>query len=114
MFGNSKLLFILSFSYCLVGSIIFSTYMIRVNLDPSRGLVLSLVLEAEHAAVIVDVELGDAAPAKLDHLVLEIGKKLVQYLKSEPVPDYASSTEKVKTVVAKNFDEVVNDETKDG
>ena len=40
--------------------------------------------------------------------------KLVQYLKSEPVPDYASSTEKVKTVVAKNFDEVVNDETKDG
>jgi len=39
--------------------------------------------------------------------------KLVQYLKSEPVPDYASSTEKVKTVVAKNFDEVVNDETKD-
>ena len=79
MFGNSKLLFTLSFSYCLVGSIIFSTYMIRINLDPSRGLVLSLVLEAEHAAVIVDVELGDAAPAKLDHLVLEIGKKLVQY-----------------------------------
>ena len=39
--------------------------------------------------------------------------KLEQFLKSEPVPDYASSTEKVKTVVAKNFDAVVNDETKD-
>ncbi len=42
-----------------------------------------------------------------------IDGKLVAYLKSEPVPDYASSTEKVKTVVAKNFDEIVNDETKD-
>jgi protein disulfide isomerase family A protein 3 len=39
--------------------------------------------------------------------------KLEQFLKSEPVPDYASSTDKVVTVVAKNFEEIVNNEDKD-
>jgi protein disulfide-isomerase A3 len=37
--------------------------------------------------------------------------KLVQFLKSEPVP--TENPDAVRTVVAKNFDEVVNDETKD-
>lgn len=37
--------------------------------------------------------------------------KLEPYLKSEPVP--ASQDEPVKVVVAKNFDEIVNDPTKD-
>lgn len=36
---------------------------------------------------------------------------LEQYLKSEPIP--ASNDEPVKVVVAKNFNEIVNDETKD-
>jgi len=36
---------------------------------------------------------------------------LVQYMKSEPVP--TSNTDAVQTVVARNFDEIVNDETKD-
>lgn len=35
---------------------------------------------------------------------------LEPYLKSQPVPD---QTEDVKVVVAKNFDEIVNDNTKD-
>ena len=39
--------------------------------------------------------------------------KLEQFMKSEPVPDYASTQDKVKTVVARNFDEIVNDDTKD-
>ena len=39
--------------------------------------------------------------------------KLEQFLKSEPIPDYSASSEKVKTVVAKNFDQIVNDPTKD-
>ncbi|CAF0748135.1 unnamed protein product [Brachionus calyciflorus] len=37
--------------------------------------------------------------------------KLEQHLKSEPIP--TSNTDAVRTVVAKNFDEVVNDESKD-
>jgi protein disulfide isomerase family A protein 3 len=36
--------------------------------------------------------------------------KLEAYMKSEPIPE---QTEPVKVVVAKNFDEIVNDETKD-
>jgi len=36
---------------------------------------------------------------------------LTQYLKSEPLP--TDNSDAVRTVVAKNFDEVVNDETKD-
>lgn len=35
---------------------------------------------------------------------------LEPYLKSQPVPE---QTEDVKVVVAKNFDEIVNDNTKD-
>lgn len=37
--------------------------------------------------------------------------KLEAYLKSEPIP--ASNDEPVKVVVAKQFDEIVNDPTKD-
>ena len=45
----------------------------------------------------------------------EFARKLVKgelepYLKSQPIPD---QTEDVKVVVAKNFDDIVNDETKD-
>lgn len=40
-----------------------------------------------------------------------VAGKLEQYLKSEPVP--TSNPDAVKTVVAKNFDEIVNDEEKD-
>ena len=37
--------------------------------------------------------------------------KLTQYLKSEAIP--TSNPDAVKTVVAKNFDEIVNDAEKD-
>jgi protein disulfide isomerase family A protein 3 len=40
-----------------------------------------------------------------------VAGSLEPYLKSEPVP--AAQNEPVKVVVAKNFDEIVNDETKD-
>jgi protein disulfide isomerase family A protein 3 len=40
-----------------------------------------------------------------------LDRKLEQYLKSEPVP--ASNNEPVKVVVAKNFDDIVNDESRD-
>jgi protein disulfide-isomerase A3 len=40
-----------------------------------------------------------------------LDRKLEQYLKSEPVP--ASNDEPVKVVVAKQFDEIVNDESRD-
>ena len=39
---------------------------------------MPLVLKAEEAAVVVDVELGDAGPAELDHLVLERKKRDAQ------------------------------------
>jgi len=40
-----------------------------------------------------------------------VAGKLEQYLKSEPIP--TSNPDAVKTVVAKNFNEIVNDENKD-
>ena len=39
-----------------------------------------------------------------------VGGKLEPYLKSQPVPD---QTEDVKVVVGKNFDDIVNDNSKD-
>ena len=48
-----------------------STYVAREDFDPSRRLVLSLVLEAEHRVRIIEVVLHDAAPHELDRLVLK-------------------------------------------
>ncbi len=54
--------------------------MVGIDLDPSRRLVLSLVLEAEHAAVVINVVLGDAAPQEFDHLILKMS-----YLLNKPL-----------------------------
>ena len=48
------------------------THVIRIDLDPSRGLVLPLVLETEHCGLVVQVVLQNAAPQELYHLVLKI------------------------------------------
>ena len=47
------------------------SYVVGIDLDPSRRFVLSLELEAEHAAMIVYVVVGNAAPQKFDHLILK-------------------------------------------
>ncbi len=45
--------------------------MVRIDFDQSRWFVLSLVLEAEHATVVVNVVVGDTAPQKFNHLILK-------------------------------------------
>ena len=47
------------------------------DFDPSRRLVLSLVLEAEHRVRIIEVVLHDAAPHELDRLVLKETQALI-------------------------------------
>lgn len=47
------------------------TYVVRIDFDQSRWFVLSLVLEAEHATVVVNVVVGDTAPQKFNHLILK-------------------------------------------
>lgn len=55
---------------------------------------------------------GDFSPERLETFVEDfLDGKLSPYLKSEPIP--ASNDEPVKVVVAKQFNEIVNDPTKD-
>lgn len=55
---------------------------------------------------------GEYNVANLEKFARDFAAGLVeQHLKSEPIPE--PNDEAVRTVVAKNFDEVVNDETKD-
>ena len=42
-----------------------------------------------------------------------MGGEVEPYMKSEPVPEDNDDPAKVKVVVAKNFDEIVNDDSKD-
>jgi protein disulfide isomerase family A protein 3 len=55
---------------------------------------------------------GEYSVANLEQFARDLAAgSLEQYLKSEPIPE--ENDESVKTLVAKNFNEVVNDETKD-
>lgn len=61
---------------------------------------------------------GDFSVENLEGFVRDLlGNKLEAYVKSEPVPDYdelrRTSGEKVVRVVGKNFEQIVNDATKD-
>lgn len=56
---------------------------------------------------------GDYSVENLEKFARDlVAERLESYLKSEPIPSNDGS-EAVRTVVAKNFNEVVNDETKD-
>ncbi len=48
--------------------------MLRVDLDPSGRLILSLVLEQEDHGLVVEVVLNDAVPEEFDDLVLKMFK----------------------------------------
>jgi protein disulfide isomerase family A protein 3 len=64
--------------------------------------------KAERKYVMTD----EFSPENLEKFVKDfLADKLEPYLKSEPIPD--NTDEPVKVVVAKNFDEIVNDPTKD-
>jgi protein disulfide isomerase family A protein 3 len=61
---------------------------------------------------------GDFSVENLERFVRDLlSNKLEAYVKSEPVPDYGElrriSGEKVVRVVGKNFEQIVNDATKD-
>lgn len=57
---------------------------------------------------------GEYTPENLDKFARDlVAGRLEAYLKSEPIPDESASNEAVRTVVARNFNDVVNDESKD-
>lgn len=70
------------------------------------------VVAARNAADQKFIMKADFSMENLEKFVVDfLEGKVDPYLKSEPVPDDNSGP--VKVVVAKNFDEIVNDETKD-